>query len=173
MSEQRYFFALWPDKAVRDRLSALARVSNPGEGRRHVAEDLHMTLVFLGQVAPTQRHCIEDIADDIRGVPFELSIDHTGYWSRPRIFWASPGDTPSPLAQLVADLKHGLRGCGFEPERRTYKPHVTLYRKARRAVSANLAPPIPWRVKEFVLASSANPGSSETRYQVLQRWSLE
>ncbi|MBT3013701.1 MAG: RNA 2',3'-cyclic phosphodiesterase [Candidatus Thiodiazotropha sp. (ex Lucina aurantia)] len=172
MSEERYFFALWPDETVRYRLSTLAHTSEPGEGRRHNAKDLHMTLVFLGQIAPSQKRCIEDVADGIRGAPIELSIDRTGYWSRPRIFWASPGETPPALSQLVVDLNNGLTGCGHEPEERSYKPHVTLYRKARRVVPQQLAEPIVWQVNEFVLASSANPGSSGTRYQVLRRWAL-
>ncbi|MGD8912046.1 MAG: RNA 2',3'-cyclic phosphodiesterase [Candidatus Thiodiazotropha sp.] len=173
MNGQRYFFALWPDEAVRGRLSALATATQTTEGRRHSAEDLHITLVFLGQIAPSQKRCVEDVADAVRGTSFELSIDHTGYWPRPRIFWASPGETPQALSQLVADLNNGLMGCGHEPERRSYKPHVTLYRKARRVAPAHLADPILWRVNEFVLASSANPGSSGTRYQVLRRWGLQ
>jgi 2'-5' RNA ligase len=173
MNSQRYFFALWPDEAVRDRLSALASGSRPPEGRRHSAEDLHITLVFLGQIAPSQKRCVEEVADAIRGIAFELSIDHTGYWPGPRIFWASPGETPQALSQLVADLNNGLTGCGHEPERRRYKPHVTLYRKARRIAPTQLAQPITWQVNEFVLASSANPGSSGTRYRVVRRWVLD
>ena len=70
MSSQRYFFALWPDEAVRDRLSALAHASQSGEGRRHSADDLHITLVFLGQIAPAQLRCVEDVADTVRGSIF-------------------------------------------------------------------------------------------------------
>jgi 2'-5' RNA ligase len=173
MNGQRYFFALWPDEVVRDRLSTLVSTSLAAEGRRHSAEDLHITLVFLGQIAPSQQRCAEEVADAIRGKPFEMSIDHTGYWPRPRILWASPRETPQALSQLVSDLTHGLMGCGHDPERRSYKPHVTLYRKARRVEPTQLAEPIAWRVREFVLASSANPGSSGTRYQVMRRWALE
>jgi 2'-5' RNA ligase len=173
MSGQRYFFALWPDQVVRRRLSALAHASQLVEGRRHHSQDLHMTLVFLGQIAPEHKSCIEGAADTIRVSPFALSIDHTGYWPRPRILWASPGETPHALSQLVADLNNALTGCGHEPERRRYKPHVTLYRKAYRMGPSQLAEPIVWPVNEFVLASSANPGSSGRRYQVIRRWMLK
>ncbi|MBV2095384.1 MAG: RNA 2',3'-cyclic phosphodiesterase [Candidatus Thiodiazotropha sp.] len=172
MSGRRFFFALWPDRQVREALSALAHGAELAEGRRHHADDLHMTLVFLGQIAPSQRRCIEDVADRIRSAPFDLTIDHTGYWPRPRILWASPEETPKALGQLVADLNNGLRGCGFEPERRSYKPHVTLYRKAHKAITTQLASPITWRVNEFVLAASATADSHRSRYQVLNRWRL-
>ncbi|MES9992334.1 MAG: RNA 2',3'-cyclic phosphodiesterase, partial [Candidatus Thiodiazotropha sp.] len=172
MSEPRYFFALWPNKDAQDQLSALAHSSEVSEGRRHHADDLHITLVFLGQIAASQRRCIEDVAEGIRLAPFKLTIDHTGYWSRPKIFWASPGKTPQALKQLVADLNNGLNGCGFEAERRPYKPHVTLIRKARKVVSTQLEIPITWQVNDFVLASSADVGSSGRRYQVLRRWGV-
>lgn len=173
MSDQRYFFALWPDEGVRERLSNLAHALQPGEGRRHHGEDLHMTLVFLGQIAPSQKRCMEAVADSVRGRAFTLSIDHAGYWPRPRILWASPAETPRALSQLVADLNNALSGCGHEPERRSYKPHVTLYRKAQRVVPSPLEAPIIWQVNEFVLAASATPGRSGTRYQVVRRWALE
>jgi 2'-5' RNA ligase len=116
---------------------------------------------------------MEDVGDTVRGSAFDLSIDHTGYWSRPRIFWASPGETPQALSQLVTDLNNGLMGCGYEPERRPYKPHVTLYRKACQVVTGQLEEPIIWPVNAFVLACSASPGVSGMRYQVLRRWPLE
>jgi 2'-5' RNA ligase len=170
VSGQRYFFALWPDPEVREQLSALVHASGMGDGRRHHVDDLHMTLVFLGQITAEQRRCAEEVADRISANPFELLIDHTGYWPRPRILWASPEETPEALKQLVADLNDGLRACGHEPERRSYKPHITLYRKARRVEPVRLPEPIRWPVNEFVLACSGNQGSSGTRYQVVRRW---
>jgi RNA 2',3'-cyclic 3'-phosphodiesterase len=47
MSSGRYFFALWPDRQVREALSTLSRSLSAG-GRPHHPDDLHMTLVFLG-----------------------------------------------------------------------------------------------------------------------------
>ncbi|MCU7848896.1 MAG: RNA 2',3'-cyclic phosphodiesterase [Candidatus Thiodiazotropha sp. (ex Lucinoma kastoroae)] len=173
MVSQRLFFALWPSTMVRDGLSALAQVSAPGEGRRHNPDDLHMTLVFLGQVTASQFQCIEKVADNIQVDPFELTINHTGFWPRPKILWAAPDHIPVQLERLVGYLNGGLRDCGFEPEQRVYKPHVTLYRKARHVTPARLATSISWQAREFVLASSTNSGSSTTRYQVLRRWALK
>ncbi|MEW8206677.1 MAG: RNA 2',3'-cyclic phosphodiesterase, partial [Candidatus Thiodiazotropha taylori] len=65
-----------------------------------------------------------------------------------------------------------LTACGFEPEQRTYKPHVTLFRKAQRISPWQLTQPIQWPVKEFVLASSNNPQPNQSRYKILQRWPL-
>jgi 2'-5' RNA ligase len=171
MAEGRYFFALWPHKEVRERLAKAARQA-VAMGRLHHPEDHHMTLVFLGQVADAQLRCIEQTADAIRSQPFSLCINGIAYWHRPRILWAGPAQTPEPLSQLVFDLQNGLKACGFEPERRTYKPHVTLYRKVAAAEPMEIEPAIEWPVREFVLAVSSGGAPGEPRYRVLKRWPL-
>lgn len=171
MSDGRYFFGLWPDEVVRERLAAVNR-RMMSKGRPHHSVDLHMTLVFLGPVADSQQRCIADAADAIVGTPFTLHLDRTGYWPRPRILWAGPEKTPEPLSQLVFDLKNNLTTCGFEPERRKYKPHVTLHRKAIRSERYVITPAIEWRVEEFVLAVSGGGQKGTPRYRVLQRWPL-
>ncbi|MCU7811886.1 MAG: RNA 2',3'-cyclic phosphodiesterase [Candidatus Thiodiazotropha sp. (ex Notomyrtea botanica)] len=171
MSDGRYFFALWPDDEVRLQISAMSRRMT-SKGRAHHPSDLHMTLVFLGQVADSQLRCIHNAADVIRGRPFTLHLDRTGYWSRPRILWAGLERTPEPLSQLVFDLKNSLIPCGFEPERRTYKPHVTLHRKVESTDPGKIEPSIEWPVTEFVLAVSGGGAGGSPRYRVLQRWPL-
>ena len=171
MAEGRYFFALWPDERVRRRMAKVAQAAG-AKGRVHHPEDIHLTLVFLGQVADQRQRCISEVADGIRGKAFEMRIDRTGYWPRPRIIWAGPSETPEPLSQLVFDLQNGLAGCGFEPERRRYKPHVTLYRKAARSAAGAVDPPIAWPVSEFVLAVSGGGAPDGPRYRVVRRWPL-
>lgn len=171
MAEGRHFFALWPDEGVREKLAQVARRA-AARGRLHHPEDHHITLVFLGQVADGQLRCIEQTADAICGHPFTLHIDRIGYWHRPRILWAGPSQTPEPLSQLVFDLQNGLKACGFEPERRRYKPHVTLYRKVAGAKAGVIEPAIEWPVGGFVLAVSGGGAPGEPRYRVLKRWLL-
>jgi 2'-5' RNA ligase len=130
-----------------------------------------MTLVFLGQVADNQLACITDAANAIKASTFSLQLDFTGYWPRPKIIWAGPKVTPEPLSQLVFDLNQNLNVCGFEPERRKYKPHVTLYRKASKLDPALIESPISWHAQDFVLAVSGGRQSG-ARYQVVERWPL-
>ena len=171
MAEGRYFFALWPDESVRRRLAALAKQAD-ARGRMHHPEDIHLTLVFLGQVADERLRCVYDVADATAGSAFEMRIDRTGYWPRPRILWAGPSETPEPLSQLVFDLQNGLAGCGFEPERRRYKPHITLFRKAERHEAGAIDPPVAWPAGEFVLAVSGGGEPGAPRYRVVRRWPL-
>ncbi len=171
MAEGRHFLALWPDRAVRERLAGEASQS-AARGRLHHPVDLHMTLVFLGAISDAQLHCVESVAEAVRVRSFTLHIDGIGYWQRPRILWAGPVQTPEPLSQLVFDLQNGLKACGFEPEQRRYQPHITLYRKVSRGEPRVIEPVIEWPVQEFVLATSGGGAPGEPRYRVLRRWAL-
>jgi RNA 2',3'-cyclic 3'-phosphodiesterase len=172
MSEPRLFFALWPSPGVRRELSRLVRQFSKHPGCPHQPEDLHVTLVFLGPVAPSKLDCITQAADRIHASVFNLSLHHLGFWSRPRILWAAPESTPEPLSDLVRGLQDELANCGFEAESRPYRPHVTLLRKSYPVDSEPLEPPIDWAVNEFVLAESANPQAGVRRYRILRRWGL-
>lgn len=173
MPEQRLFFALWPDDAVRRRVAKLARQLPVHGGRTLHPDDFHITLVFLGQVGAERLACVERAADAIRGEPFTLCLDRIGFWPRPRILWLGSDEAPIPLRGLVKGLQQGLSGCGFTPEKRPYAPHVTLARKARKIILPTLNAPLRWPVERFVLAGPAS-GSDESprRYQVLKHWSL-
>lgn len=172
MTEQRLFFGLWPDPEARTRLYRLAREFQPPGGRLHHPEDLHITLVFLGQVKDDQLSCVYEAANRIDIPSFSLTLDRLGHWPRPRILWCGPSETPEPLQRLVTGLQQGLKGCGFVPERRRYKPHITLHRKVRHAEPGQLEHPIAWRAVEFALASSEGGAPGEPRYRILHRWVL-
>ncbi len=130
-----------------------------------------MTLVFLGRVLSEQLPCVQDVANSILTESFSLELTKIDYWKRPRILWCGSDQTPEPLHKLVNDLQRGLLRCGFEPENRTYKPHVTLARKARPASVQQLQVPVVWQPKEFVLAGS-HSGPKPPRYRILNRWSV-
>jgi 2'-5' RNA ligase len=165
------FFALWPDDEVRERLRAVQRDLASTGGRRVHPEDLHITLVFLGQVRAEQLPCVQGAAGRVDSAPLVLRLDRQGWWRGPRVAWCAPADMPAALPALVDQLWRGLRECGFEREARPYRPHVTLLRKARPLPGGLLAAPIPWQVRDFVLVTSDSQPEGP-RYKVLQRWPL-
>jgi 2'-5' RNA ligase len=173
MAEGRLFFALWPDAPARKRLASLAREFGPKGGRQHHPDDHHITLVFLGSVEASKQPCIYQVAERIVSEPIDLQLDTIGHWPRPKILWCGPSQAPEALERLVKDLQQGLLACGFEPERRRYKPHVTLHRKVRHADSGAIADPIEWQAREFVLATSGGNTPGAPRYRILHRWPLK
>lgn len=171
MSE-RLFFALWPDAQVRDGLDAFqSELPRHHRIKTTHAEDMHVTLAFLGDVDAEHRACVEAVADRIETPAFDFVIDQVGFWRRPRILWCGPTQTPDPLQTLVRGLWNGLEDCGFEPERRAYFAHVTLARKARPVRFRTVEQALRWPVRDFVLVAS-RPGGTPPHYQVLRRWAL-
>ena len=168
---KRLFFALRPDPQVRGQLVQLQRDSNQLEANVHRAENLHMTLAFLGMVDQRRYEAICRMASRLREGEFTLNIDHTGYWRRPKILWCAPSHTPQPLASLVMHLWDGLEGCGFEPEQRDYQPHVTLMRKSAAVKPQQLKSKIVWPVSHFELMWSHNKDGA-LHYETLNRWPL-
>ena len=168
---QRLFFALWPDTQVREQLAGI-RDRVPGHGGRPThLRDLHITLGFLGQVGPDRYDCLTEAAERVRTPPFTLLIDSVGHWRRPRLLWTGPSQVPAALEGLVRALWSELRGCGFKPETRPYRPHVTLARKAGAVTAFELEKGITWDVRAFSLITS-DSGKKVPRYRVLKNWPL-
>ena len=134
-ARQRLFFALWPDGDTQSALAQLAKARlRSGSGRLIVAQNLHMTLAFLGPVDAGMRKCAERAAASLRAPAFELEFRRLGYWPRPRVLWSAPERTPEGLTMLESTLRNALAACGHEPESRPFRAHITLARKVRDPV---------------------------------------
>lgn len=169
---RRLFFALWPDAEVREALAALSRRRIRKLARRVPDANLHITLAFAGAVSTSVQACLESAAGRVSGAPFELCIDRAGYWPGPRIIWAGPTHVPPPLWALVGALREVFEACGLEPERRAWRPHITLARKAGRGLHDDRLAAIPWSISDFCLVESVSDAAG-TRYLPLRRWALE
>ena len=167
---QRLFFALWPDEGTRERLATLA--VDDITDRWVSGDNLHVTLAFLGSVDKHVRACAEHVASQVKAQSFMLHLDEIGYWRKPRVLWVGASRLPSPLVQLLSSLNEGLSTCGFKPERREYRAHVTLTRKVHKPIAHRSIDPIPWPIDSFVLVESRTllAGAS---YQVLRTWFLK
>jgi 2'-5' RNA ligase len=154
----RVFFALWPDDEASAHLSALAHdLTGRGGGRTMRPAALHLTLAFVGAVAPERIPALEEIAGAVRVEPFELSLDRLGFWPQRGILWAGCRQPPAPLRRLAGSLAADLRAAGFAVDHRSgadLVPHVTLARRVRCASLPRLGTPITWQVDEFALVES-------------------
>lgn len=170
-SKQRVFFALWPSGAVRESMDMLARQHARHNGRAVVAENLHVTLAFVGGVTVEQRACMEAAAGTVTAPAFNMNFDRLGFWPRPRILWAGASVVPPALTGLVAALNTALIPCGYQPETRPFQAHVTLARKAHRPPEVREIPPIGWPADAFCLVESV-AGEQGSEYRVIGRWPL-
>jgi len=172
-SRQRLFLALWPDTQVSTNLYEFGnRAVEAGIGGRLLpAENLHLTLVFFGEVDLNTRACIEQAVSSVRTPGFCLILDRIGYWRRSGILWAEATSIPEPLQMLVRILNENLACCGYTQESRAYRAHVTLARHVRKCKRQFTMDPVVWRVDRFSLVESQlHPNGA--RYQIIKSWGL-
>jgi 2'-5' RNA ligase len=166
-ARRRVFFALWPDQATRRAIvrATRAAVRRCG-GKPTPAENLHVTLAFLGPITAADLNKVLGL-DPPPAAPFDLMLDRLGLWQRAQVLWIAAAEVPAPLLELERQLWDRLVGLGFERERRPYLPHVTLARKAQAAHGQVV--PVSWPVTGIALVESKT-GPRSSRYEVLKAW---
>jgi 2'-5' RNA ligase len=96
-------------------------------------EGIHLTLVFLGDIAVEQVDPVaEALAEACAGHgPFTVSIAGVGCFPnvrRPRVVWVGVAEPSGELARLQREIEQALVPLGFAPEGRDFHPHLTLGR---------------------------------------------
>ena len=165
----RFFFALWPDEATRDKLAGVCAQLPPGTGKVISRQNLHITLSFLGTLdTPIVENLCRDAAS-IKGRPFTLQLDQMGWWRKPQVFWIGTADTPKDLLVLVVAVNGLLEAHGILPDDRPYAPHMTIARKVAGKPREFAFAPVTWPVSSFSLVQSRTlPAGAE--YEVIATW---
>ena len=170
----RLFVALSLLEDVRRRLEML-RGGLPG-ARWQSAEQMHLTLRFIGEVDGAAFAEIMDALADIEADAFSLTLEGVGHFpsrGRVRILWAGVAPNPA-LMRLRERTEAVISGLGFEPDGRNYAPHVTLARFASRVPAHRLQEFVsyhgpfssgPFDVRSFELFSS-HLGAGGAHYAV-------
>ena len=130
-SVMRLFLAILFEEPVKDRLCEAMELirRSTRTSRLTRRENLHLTLVFLGELREAGK--VREAMEEIRTSPFPLEIQGLGRFQRDGgdLYWA--GIEPSlPLQNLYLELKNALAGKGIAVEDRPYRPHLTLARQA-------------------------------------------
>ena len=121
---------------LRDELRSISE-----RGNFSLPENLHLTLAFIGEVAPKDEDKIEAILETVAFEPFEATIDRIGAFSHGTLWYAGLKEN-KPLIVLQREITHKLALCGFEMDGRKYLPHVTLGREVATAA-------VPWKIEPF------------------------
>jgi len=163
--EPRLFIALWPTPAVRTALCERRdAIVWPRRASVVADERLHLTLHFIGAVPralwPRLLAALHQPCPRI-----ELELEAAQLW-RHGLVVVPARSVPEPLQALHAALAGALTDLGLPVERRAFRPHVTLARRAESAVLPPSAGPLHWRVHSYVLVNS-DPVDG---YRVLARY---
>ncbi|WP_440995534.1 RNA 2',3'-cyclic phosphodiesterase [Arhodomonas sp. SL1] len=166
---ERLFFALWPSAAARRGLVGIAR--RLPAGRRVRSANLHMTLAFLGDCDAGARVRAITAAQTLAVPPaFTLVLERTALWRRPGVALVAPRETPPELEALVGRLQAALAAHGIPLDKRPFRAHVTLARRASGEMPA-LRRPIEWPIEEFRLMASRLTAAGP-EYRWIARWPL-
>ncbi|WP_165910101.1 RNA 2',3'-cyclic phosphodiesterase [Rhodovulum bhavnagarense] len=176
----RAFAAIDLPGDVRDRLVRLQEAMQIG--RPVPLENLHLTLVFLGELPEQVLDEVHLAFSQIRAEPFELTLSGLDLFGghKPRVLYARV--TPNPaLEHLQSRLAQAARMAGAAVEGGRFVPHVTLAylnvartgrARINRAVVDNMgfqAGPIP--VNDIALYRS-DLGRGPARHRELARYPL-
>lgn len=94
-------------------------------------ENLHMTLAFLGEIPAGRIPDIEDAMRRTEVLPMELVFDRVGAFHRDGYDTCWIGLKPNrTLEKMQSALSQNLLQVGFSLEKRRFKPHLTIARKA-------------------------------------------
>jgi 2'-5' RNA ligase len=175
-TEVREALAQWARESVADWSSWAAR--RPRRAPRVLKADaLHLTLCFLGSrpvdeivaLGAAMSPCAESVGELSVGAPLWLPP------RRPHALAVELRDRAGALAGLQARLTRELaHASGWEPERRRFRPHVTLVRMRAGAGSAGAGeraplaatPQLRFTPESIVLYRSL-PAPAGTTYEAL------
>ena len=169
----RIFFALWPDDGVRNKIAAnLDRIDiNRDKCRWVTNSNLHLTLHFVGNTSIAEMKCLDRQAREFDAEPFELTIDCSGYFKKPKVLWIGCQTAAEALYTLYGILGEQISQCAYTPETRPYSPHMTVARKFSEVPGTIPFESVLWQVNRFVLVESISvPGG--VRYEVVESYPL-
>jgi 2'-5' RNA ligase len=144
----RAFIAIELDDAVRRAAAKVARALREGPGGDRVRwvrpENLHVTLRFLGDVESARVPSIaRNLREAVAGLDsFPMHLGPVGAFPsarRPRVVVIDVAPR-EPLEQLAEAVERAVVKEGLEPEKRRFRPHLTLGRASGRAFPPVTAP---------------------------------
>lgn len=171
MARTRLFLAVEINDLLRNRAITLQQsLALVAPGANWVSsENLHLTLVFLGEVDDKELFTVCRAAEKVgkKHSPFSITLAGVGAFPhsrRPRTVWAGVSEGHEELIRLQDDLSNALIDAGtYRREERAYVPHLTLGRVKSEAdglaLSAELKKHADWQggdseVAEVLVMSS-------------------
>ncbi len=165
----RYFFALNPEDKIRKKI-VLSRSKLSCYGRWVNTENIHLTLLFLGDLTQEQLQKVVCEAKKIIFSEFEMNLNETGFFKKSQIAWLGLNTIPEPLLILNRCLLDAAKQSNIAISQQTYKPHVTLSRKSEKLNKIAIES-IKWKVIEFVLLKSIDTREG-VKYQSIESFKV-
>lgn len=169
----KVFFAIWLDTYTLTAIeSILKRLHATTGGRPMVPEAMHLTLSYVGEVAPERITELIEIGNQVHKNAFQFTINKIACFENPRIAWAGSEQEPEELVLLQAEIDSLVAKAGFPLDPRPFRPHVTLIRNLPAPLATIAIQPLIWPVAAFSLVQTSDTASG-LPYRVLHAWPLK
>ena len=131
----RVFIALELPPVIKEEAAAVQRELMKSEA--HVGwvrtEGMHLTLKFLGEISESQLSEIEKALESAAGGTGSVKFTVRGLGvfpnpKNPRVVWLGIQPEDDRLLRLQERIDRALAPLGFPPEKRDFRPHLTLGR---------------------------------------------
>jgi len=129
----RLFIAINFDKKTRDNISSIqSNLKNYSKGSYTHPANIHLTLVFLGEISPEKIENVKQAMSQISLSQINIIFNHVGFFKRNDgdIWWIGL-EKNEKLFILQKNLVSALIEYGFNVDRHTFCPHITLGRGIR------------------------------------------
>ena len=124
----RLFIAILLEKPVKDALTEMQASLRKQrvEGNYTKAENLHLTLAFIGEYGDPER--VLDVMRTVPIAPFSIRLEGFGCFGD--LYWCGLGGQDA-LTGYVRRLRRALAEADIPFDRKRFSPHITLLRRAR------------------------------------------
>lgn len=165
---KRLFFGLSPDDSARQQCTNIIQAINSQGIKPVTAENLHVTLVFIGMVDGTKEIALLEAAESIPFEKIAITFDQLSYWQKPGVLCLTASETDLKLSALVKRLTALAGRLAIALDDLPFQAHVTLARKAKQPVTLEFAP-VTWQSASFCLFESC-PSDDGVVYRPLKYW---
>ncbi len=94
-------------------------------------ENLHITLLFIGEVSDYAVDLIKDSLSDLRFKSFKIHITGLGAFPsvvKPRVVWVGVKEGSKELENLQKEVESRVRRAGVRFQKQEFTPHITVGR---------------------------------------------
>ena len=171
-SAVRVFYALVLPLQLRPEIGEIARATaRRVHGRPVPADNLHLTLAFIGEIAGSRLPTLIDVGAMQHGGAMTLVLDWLGGFKRAGVAWLGSSRAPVELGRFAAALARAVVAAGIACDERPFHPHMTIARGCRVSPDPQPIGPYSWAIDGFALLQSET-GREGARYRTLAKWPL-
>ncbi|HIP62631.1 MAG TPA: RNA 2',3'-cyclic phosphodiesterase [Archaeoglobus profundus] len=164
----RLFIAVDLSDELREKINEVCELVGKFKGVKPVEkENLHITLMFLGEVPDRRVEVIKEMLKTVKMEPFKLHLKGIGFFpsaSQARVIWVGVEEGKDEISKLADLIESSMKKIGFKRDK-DFVAHATIARvksitaedrrKLMKALEPWLEEDFGWMdVKEFKLKKS-------------------